>query len=98
MDVKIENIDTEEFKTQLTAALTKSAIGNVFYKLIENAANDYKVKQIIEECLRQEVRQRAREYFNTNPEVQAAIQKKVAEMFTAELVDQLADRIKVDRY
>lgn len=98
MQVEIKNIETQEFRDAVTKALAGSVVGDVMMKMLQNAANDYQVKQAIETVVREHMTQHAREIIADNVEFQALLREKAACLITKSLLDALVSKITVDRY
>ncbi len=98
MEVKIENINTEEFKQDLTKALAKSAIGDVVMGIVENAASDYKVKEAISNVIRQHMTDTARRILATDDEFKKKLDVAVRSVMTADLLEKIASKVTVNNY
>ena len=97
MDINIENINTEEFRQDLTKALAKSAIGDMLMKVIEGAATDYKVKQMIEDVVRNHIRGVAQDVLMTDEALKGKMELAVRAAMTDELLEKLVGKIGVER-
>jgi predicted nucleotide-binding protein (sugar kinase/HSP70/actin superfamily) len=79
-------------------ALAGSVVGDAVMRMLQTAATDYKVKQSIEDVVREHMTRHAKEIISANQEFQAMLKAKVEQLITEQLLDELVSRIKVDRY
>jgi hypothetical protein len=95
MEVEITNINSEEFRQDLTKALAKSAIGDAIMSIVEKSASDYQVKNMIKEVVLNHIRQKVVSLLQADTNTQSKIEARAKELINDSLIESLIGKVQI---
>ena len=94
MQIEMKPEDIQEFQKAIMA----TAVGRAMIGAVSNYLNnDYKLNNVVEEVLKQEVRCVARELMEQSDEIKNKIRKAVASRITEDIIEKAAESA-ISRY